>query len=224
MTIIGHPIWNKLKGIFFEDKEHANQTKAAHKKKLKPFHWMIMMACLGLGAMILHSFFSIQNDLRPAQMMIGNANEEPSREVIGSNHSVQSTFEAYERIYENQLRDIISGIVGVGEVEVMVTVDSTEKLVVAVNKRTSQSVTNESDREGGSRQIEDHSIDEQIVIVRKNNNEEPVVLMKKKPEVRGVLVVAVGAEDMRIRAMITEAVQRSLNVPLNRISVQPKRN
>ncbi|MFS8513242.1 MAG: stage III sporulation protein AG, partial [Planifilum fulgidum] len=40
--------------------------------------------------------------------------------------------------------------------------------------------------------------------------------------VRGVLIVAEGAEDLKRKALIIEAVQRVLDVPVHRISVMPR--
>lgn len=45
-----------------------------------------------------------------------------------------------------------------------------------------------------------------------------------KPKIVGVLVVAKGAEDIKVKTMIVEAVTRALDVPSHRVSVQPKQN
>jgi stage III sporulation protein AG len=48
------------------------------------------------------------------------------------------------------------------------------------------------------------------------------VIKTVKPHVRGVLVVAKGAEQPRIQAIIMESVQRVLEVPPHRIGIQAK--
>ncbi|NUJ69844.1 stage III sporulation protein AG, partial [Pseudoalteromonas sp. 2102] len=71
--------------------------------------------------------------------------------------------------------------------------------------------------------IQDESTDEKIVIVRKGDEETPLVLQTRKPEIRGVLVVAKGADQVQVKKWIVEAVTRTLNVPSHRVAVLPKK-
>jgi stage III sporulation protein AG len=54
------------------------------------------------------------------------------------------------------------------------------------------------------------------------DGQKPVVIKQLKPKVRGVLIVARGVENLRIKAAVIEAIQRTLEVPAHRISVLPK--
>ncbi|MEK4126302.1 stage III sporulation protein AG [Anoxybacillus sp. FSL W8-0382] len=129
----------------------------------------------------------------------------------------------YEERYEQQLKEALEAIVGVGEVKVIVNVDATERNVLEKNATVQKKRTMEEDKEGGKRQIEDESTDEKIVIVRKGDEETPLVLQTKKPEIRGVLVVAKGADQVQVKKWIVEAVTRTLNVPSHRVAVLPKK-
>ena len=51
----------------------------------------------------------------------------------------------------------------------------------------------------------------------------PVVIETKKPAIRGVLVVAKGADNIQVKKWIIEAVTRSLDVPSHRVAVMPKK-
>jgi stage III sporulation protein AG len=223
-------VWKKVKRLFFEKKdvEDADAGKeSSSSEKLSFFHWILILACLGLAAMILHNYFSMKNDTEPAMSPVIQADVDGSKskseEVFGASRSSPKTMDDYEEVYENQLRDILSKIVGVGEVYVMVNLDSSELVEYKTNIRTQHSITNEKDGEGGSRQIEDNTKDEQTVIIRRDNGDEPVIVTTKKPRVRGVIVVASGAENIQVKTWITEAVNRVLDVPLHRISVLPKK-
>ncbi|WP_025026200.1 stage III sporulation protein AG [Caldalkalibacillus mannanilyticus] len=224
------PIWNKLKNLlinlFFEPKEKNEEPQPPPEKgKMSFLHWMMILVCLGLGAMILHNFFSFQEQVQsPLSIPTSStANQGEVLETIGTSKKTPFTMADYEEMYENQLVEILGKIVGVGEVSVMVNLDSSEQIVVEKNRNRSQQITNEKDREGGNRQIDDQKQEEQVVIIRQGSDEEPVIIMTKKPKVRGVLVVATGTENMQVKAMVTEAVQRVLDVPLHKISVLPKR-
>ncbi|ACJ33314.1 stage III sporulation protein AG [Anoxybacillus flavithermus] len=129
----------------------------------------------------------------------------------------------YEERYEQQLKEALEAIVGVGEVKVIVNVDATEQNVLEKNATVQKKRTTEEDKEGGKRQIEDESTDEKIVIVRKGDEETPLVLQTKKPDIRGVLVVAKGADQVQVKKWIVEAVTRTLNVPSHRVAVLPKK-
>ncbi len=64
--------------------------------------------------------------------------------------------------------------------------------------------------------------DEQLVIIRNGDKEVPIVIETKKPEIRGVVVVAQGAENIEVKKWIIEAVTRALGVPSHRVAVMPK--
>ena len=51
----------------------------------------------------------------------------------------------------------------------------------------------------------------------------PIILKLIKPQIRGVIVVANGAENSVVKQMLSEAVQRGLNVPPARISILPRK-
>ena len=73
------------------------------------------------------------------------------------------------------------------------------------------------------RKVQDTSTDEQVVIIRNGEKEVPIIVGEIKPEIRGVLVVAKGAENIQVKKWIIEAVTRSLGVPSHRVAVMPKK-
>ena len=72
----------------------------------------------------------------------------------------------YERTYEAQLKEALDKIVGVEDVTVVVNVDATELKVFEKNTNTQSQQTDETDREGGKRKVEDQSREEQLVIIQ----------------------------------------------------------
>jgi stage III sporulation protein AG len=114
-------------------------------------------------------------------------------------------------------------MLGVDDVMVMVNIDSTDKKVLEKNTVTKSQTTEEKDNEGGERKVQDTSTDEQLVIIREGEKEVPIVVEYQKPAIRGVLVVAKGAENIQVKKWIIEAVTRALDVPSHRVSVMPKK-
>src|SRR5690606_12209808 len=130
-------------------------------------------------------------------------------------------YEAFEARYEAAIRDILQKIAGVGEVDVMVTIDSTEELVVERRVEQRQQNTNEKDGQGGTRTISDASRSGQVVLVQAKGDQSPVVIKNIRPQTRGVVVVAAGADNLTVKKMIADAVERGLRVPAHRIPVIP---
>jgi stage III sporulation protein AG len=135
-----------------------------------------------------------------------------------------NTISDYEHAYEAELKDALEEMLGVNKVTVIVNVDATDKKVLEKNTNTQTQTTDETDREGGTRKVVDASTDEQLVIVRNGDKEGPILLETKKPSIRGVLVVAQGAENIQVKKWIIEAVTRVLDVPSHRVAVMPKKS
>jgi stage III sporulation protein AG len=189
------------------------------KSRIQPFRWLILLGCLGAGLMILSSFFSVQNEVVPPD----SARQlHPAVDTAARKSSDKMTIHEYEAEYESQLSETLSKIVGVDDVSVMINMASSEEEVLAKDSRTQEQTTNENDRRGGTRKIEEQSEDEKVVMYRGNDGEQPIVVKRLKPVVTGVLIVAKGAENLQVKAAIIEAVQRVLDVPIHRISVLPK--
>lgn len=90
-------------------------------------------------------------------------------------------------------------------------------------KTKKDTTTEETDKEGGKRSVTDQTSEEQIVMIRNGDQETPVVVQTKKPDIRGVLVVAQGVDNVQIKKTIIDAVTRVLDVPSYRVAVAPKK-
>lgn len=190
-------------------------------KKGKTFHWIIVFFLIGLAIMILSSFFDVSENVVPYDIQSQSNVEETS--ALVEKDSSPKTMRDYEKAYENQLTEVITKMLGVDEVIVKVNLDSTEVIVPEKNTNYTEQNTTERDKQGGTREITNKSKDEQVVLYKYDNNEQPLVVKTIKPKVRGVVVVAEGAENIQVKAMITEAVQRLLDVPPYKIAILPKK-
>jgi len=135
----------------------------------------------------------------------------------------QSALNQYESMYEQKLEEILNTVKGISDVQVMVTIDSSEEMVFAQNTQENEQTQGETDTKGGKRDVTQIDKQGNIVMVKQNGREEPVVIKTIKPKIRGVVVAAQGVEQVRAQALITEAVQRALDVPPHRISIVPKK-
>jgi len=190
--------------------------------KARTFRWLILLGLIGAALMILNSFSFKTSDLN------GNSktSSPPSSSqpvFSGSVDKEQAIFTDYEHDYETELKDILQNIVGVGAVDVFVTVDSSEEITVDKNDNTTQQVTTEKDQNGATRNTTENTHDGQTANYQSSGDQSPFVLKYTKPTIRGVVVVAAGAENLQVKKLLIEAVERGLNVPLSRISVLPRK-
>lgn len=185
---------------------------------------------LGVGAvlMILTDFLATDSDRLPG--LSGVQQKENIPASGGENPSVASGTQAsndwikeYENNYETQLAEILQTVIGVGQVQVMVNLDSTPEIVVDKNRDSRTTSTQETDKDRATRNQSEQSTQDQTLVLKDSKQEQPVVLKTLKPKVRGVLVVAKGAENVQIKAWILEAVQKVLDVPAYKISILPKK-
>ncbi|MCH5342975.1 MAG: stage III sporulation protein AG [Acetatifactor sp.] len=135
--------------------------------------------------------------------------------ALGGDFS-QAEYAAY---LENRLARILSGMDGVGKVEVMITLSSSEELVVEKDNISSRSQTNETDSEGGSRLIDQADHQEDTVFYTVGNESEPYVIKTLLPSVEGVVVVAEGAGGGVMNKNITEVVQALFDVEAHKVKV-----
>lgn len=215
--------FKKWKELFLTPTTESEEPQQGKKGQLNGLQWILILAGIGIAIMIFHNYFSIQEEMRAANDEKNVIEVKEYTEVLGSDKRNPSSMQEYEEYLENQLKEILSKIQGVGEVSVMLNIDSTEEVIYERNSNTKDSKTEETDREGGNRYIEDRTRDQQVVLIRQGNDEEPLVIKTKKPAVRGVLVVASGAENMQVKTWVIEAVQRVLDVPAHRVSVMPRK-
>ncbi|OOO00177.1 MAG: hypothetical protein ATN35_08660 [Epulopiscium sp. Nele67-Bin004] len=135
--------------------------------------------------------------------------------VEASSDSIVS--DDYERDIEKRLKDILGDIEGVGDVNVMVTLQSSSQKVLAQDTNAVTKSTTETDSTGGSRTILEEDIESNIIIT---SGSEPYILIREDmPTIEGVLVVAEGGGDASIRVSIIESVSSLLNIPISKVSV-----
>ena len=97
------------------------------------------------------------------------------------------------QLQEEQLESILSEISGAGKVEVMITYYGSSEKDIAYETKTSTS---------GSDKNSSGSEDKKAVI----SGGEPVVVQEKYPRVKGVIVVAQGADSIEVKRALTDAV------------------
>ncbi|MEO2074393.1 MAG: stage III sporulation protein AG [Bacillus sp. (in: firmicutes)] len=194
-------------------------------KKPNKYQYLILVLCIGAALMLVGNIV-LKPNTSPAEVPASTNTQVAAEDVPAfglKKGSGNKAIAEYEEKYEDQLKKALQDMLGVNDVTVVVNIDSTDKKVLEKNRVTKSQTTDETDREGGQRKVQESSTDEQLVIVRDGENEGPIVVETKKPEIRGVLVVAKGADNIQVKKWIVEAVTRALGVPSHRVAVMPKK-
>ena len=139
--------------------------------------------------------------------------ESPSASLGGSAQESAQTAGAEEalREMESAMEDILEKIQGVGQVDVMLTLQSGGELVLAEDSSLRYS--------GSTQSPDDYDRSSQTVTVSGDSGQDVVVTQEICPQYRGALVVCEGGGSDAVRLRVTEAVAALTGLGADRIAV-----
>lgn len=111
---------------------------------------------------------------------------------------------------ESKLAGILANIDGAGKVQVMITFDATAEIVTAATTNT-----HKNSGSGSTTVTETVS----PIIVTNNGKSELIVIKEIMPEIRGVIIVADGADNIKVRLALMRAAEAVLKVNANQIEI-----
>lgn len=125
----------------------------------------------------------------------------------------------YEENQKNDLKNILKKMNGVGDVEVMMTFESGEEKVPAYDKDGQKTTTEETDNQGGNRINKQDTDSSKVVMTTNDGNNEPFILTTYKPKIIGVMILAEGAENSKVKYEIQQAISKLYNLSLDKVNV-----
>lgn len=117
---------------------------------------------------------------------------------------------------EEKLQKILSKISGAGDVDVMITFEASEELQPAYNNNSTTEKTEEKDAQGGERTVTTSSENNTMIT---SNGSSPVILKTTEAKIKGVLVIASGANDSKVKETLYSAVQTALQVEGHQVQI-----
>lgn len=174
-------------------------------KKLKRSDWLILVLA---GILIL--IIALPTDTKEKKQA------EKSKENISKENN---TMEASKDEIEQKLEDILEKIDGAGEVKVMITYQDSGTQVVEKDKNTSENSLEESDSTGGVRSTKEQQLQESTVYEEADAGNTPFVSKELLPKVEGILIVASGGDNQKVKQNISEAVLALFQVEAHRIKI-----
>lgn len=133
--------------------------------------------------------------------------------------STETSDEEYVAYLEKRLKNVLSQMEGVGQVEVMITIEDAGEYVIEKDETSAKTVTSETDNAGGSRTVTEQSAEETTIYVENGEGTYPYVQKEKLPTIEGVVVVAEGGDNSVVVSNISESVKALLPVEAHRIKV-----
>lgn len=127
--------------------------------------------------------------------------------------------EEYALYLEDRLTEALSQIADVGKVKVMITLKSSQELVLEKERSVNRSATSEIDSQGGSRTVSQTDSEETTVYRTNGSQSEPYVVKTLSPQIEGVLVVAEGAGSGTTNRMISEIAQALFGIDAHKVMV-----
>lgn len=124
---------------------------------------------------------------------------------------------------ERQLEELLSGIQGTGECQVMVTLSQGLEYIYASEDKTSQDQT--QDLEGGSAsrlQQKDTSEGKIVLLEDSSGSSQPLLSSMRQPQVNGVAVVCDGGHSAVVSQRVVETVSCVLGIRPSQVSVSPR--
>ncbi|MBI6873044.1 stage III sporulation protein AG [Clostridium aciditolerans] len=203
---------------FFEKLIKDSEKSSSDKKNVAN---LLIMLLAGVLIVLTVSFFKTSNTIGVQSLGAGDNKGANKSGKTEQQSSSDRSAQDYESTIQQKLKDTLEKIEGVGKVEVMVSFESGEEQVPAVNINDSTSNTEEKDNEGGTRNTTQKNNGSTVVVTNEGDKSKPLIVKTYKPKVSGVCVVAEGAEEKVTSLRITKAVVDLFNIPENKVNVYP---
>ncbi len=134
-------------------------------------------------------------------------------------YNMSKQMEDYVKSMEERIEERLLLVEGVGDVKVMITLKTSVEKVVLKDEISSNEIVDEKDSGGGNRNNESSSVSEESVLVGENSGNYPYIVKENEPIIQGVLVVAKGGDDARVKQEIIDAIWVLFDVEIHRIKV-----
>ncbi|MBC2580326.1 stage III sporulation protein AG [Clostridium sp. DJ247] len=193
-----------------------NNKNAKDKKNIAN---LLILLLVGILVVVTMSLFKTSSTLGTGSTDkdISNVSSEQQSQV--NDKSSQD----YERSVEEKLKNTLENIDGVGKVEVMISFESGEEQVPAVNINDSTNTAEEKDNQGGTRNTTQKNNGSTVVITNNGDKSEPLIVKTYKPKVSGICVVAEGAENKVTELRISKAIVDLFGISENKVNVYPRK-
>lgn len=131
-------------------------------------------------------------------------------------YTVEASKEAdYQEKLERELAEFLAKVEGIGEVEVLIYLNSSEEYIVEKDIPTNQITSKEAD----SQSSEENKEEDTVYTVNDAGEQVPFITQTRHPSIEGVVIAADGAGQEKIKIQIIRTVMALYGVDANKIDV-----
>ena len=201
---------DKLKKYFNKNKEDEGQEKT--KRKIEN---LVVFAII-----LINTIISIN--------LIWNENKKESSEnttsskILAKNNETnleQKADSITTNELEGKLKNILSKIQGVGQVEVFINYSESSEVIPMYNENSQTSLTEETDTSGGVKKIQETDTQEEIIYQEDSGSKEVITQKVIEPKIEGAIITAEGAGDVNVKTNIIQAVEATTGLATHKIQV-----
>lgn len=202
---------NKLKSIIGDGNNDGN-----NKKKIENLVFLVIVLII---TVVVINY--IWNGNKSSNKTITNSagRQLASSKTCQDADSNQSSSSSNSESLERRLEDILKNIDGVGDVKVFINYSESSETVAMYNENSKKSTTEETDKSGGVRKVEETDSQKEVIYQEQNGNKTPIVQKTIEPKIEGAIITAKGASDINVKTNIIQAVEAATGLATHKIQV-----
>lgn len=139
--------------------------------------------------------------------------------TANNNQTLTSNQNSNSDSLEEKLENILSNIEGVGSVKVFINYSESSETVAMYNENSKKSTTEETDKSGGTRKVEQTDSQKEVIYQEQNGTKTPIVQKTVEPKIEGAIITAKGAGDINVKTSIIQAVEAATGLATHKIQV-----
>lgn len=205
---------DKLKKLL--PKKEGEEVVGNDKKKIEN---LVFFVILLIVTIVIINFIWNGNEEANNKETMNDTSKQLASSKDGAEKNINSNNLDDTENLENKLKNILSKIQGVGEVEVCLNYSETSEVVAMYNENSITSTTEETDDTGGSRKIEETDIKKDVIFEENDGTKTPITAKVIKPKIEGAIITAQGVNNAEIKNNIIQAVEAVTGLATHKIQV-----
>ncbi len=199
---------NKLKKLISNNEEE--EQSGNDKRKIENLVFFVVILIITVVAINLiwnGKKNTKQQSINDNSKKLATSENNTSTEITNSNN------------LEEKLKNILSKIQGVGNVEVCLNYSESSETVAMYNESSKVSTTEETDTSGGNRKIQETDTQKDIIYQEENGKKTPITQKTIQPKIEGAIITATGVNNATTKNNIIQAVEAVTGLATHKIQV-----
>ena len=205
---------DKLKKLL--PKKEGEEVVGNDKKKIEN---LVFFVILLIVTIVIINFIWNGNEEANNKETVNDTSKQLATSKYGAEKNINSNNLYDTENLENKLKNILSKIQGVGEVEVCLNYSETSEVVAMYNENSTTSTTEDTDDAGGSRKIEETDTKKDVIFEENDGTKTPITAKVIKPKIEGAIITAQGVSNAEIKNNIIQAVEAVTGLATHKIQV-----